>query len=254
MHQDATAPAIKTPDRDPDGFRVGAAARSELTDVFSPLTVAPADRPLVIAQLGQSLDGRIATHTGESRYINGGAALDHLHRLRSLVDAVVVGVGTVISDDPQLTVRRVPGRSPVRVMLDPNGRAPCDARFLADDGIERIVMRACPMPARSGVETIQLPAPNGLIAPRDVVNALFARGLRRILIEGGARTISAFLDAGCVDRLHLLVAPMIIGSGKTGLDLAPVGTLEQAMRPSTRVHVLADGNVLFDCDLRHPAP
>jgi riboflavin biosynthesis pyrimidine reductase len=79
---------------------------------------------------------------------------------------------------------------------------------------------------------------------------LFALGLGRLLIEGGAQTVSSCLDADVVDRLHVLVAPVIIGSGKTGLDLRPEGRLAAARRPMTTVHVLADGDVLFDCDVR----
>jgi len=79
---------------------------------------------------------------------------------------------------------------------------------------------------------------------------LFARGLKRILIEGGAWTVSSFIAARAVDRLHLLVAPVIIGSGKSGLSLPPIERLGDALRPATRVHILADGDVLFDCDLR----
>ena len=86
----------------------------------------------VIAQLGQSLDGRVATATGKSRYINGPEAIRHLHRLRALCDAVVVGVGTVIADDPQLTVREVQGPCPARVVIDPNFRLPDCARMLGD--------------------------------------------------------------------------------------------------------------------------
>ena len=89
----------------------------------------------VIGQLGQSLDGRIATPSGHSKYISGPEALRHLHQLRALVDAVVVGVQTVIADDPQLTVRHVAGRSPARVVIDPEGRMPRNARLLADDGV-----------------------------------------------------------------------------------------------------------------------
>src|SRR5690606_42113729 len=83
---------------------------------------ASADHPFVVAQLGQSLDGRVATATGESKWINRDAALDHLHRLRACVDAVVVGIGTVLADDPMLNVRRVPGLHPARVIIDPGGR------------------------------------------------------------------------------------------------------------------------------------
>lgn len=209
------------------------------------------DAPLVIAQLGQTLDGRIATVTGESRWINGNCALDHLHRLRASVDAVVVGVGTLIADDPQLTVRRVAGRHPTRVVIDPRSRAPASAKCFSCPAAPTLAIVAPgargPAP---GIETIEIAPREGALAPGDIVAALAARGLRRLLIEGGARTISTFLDAGAIDRLHLLVAPMIIGSGRQGLDLAPEGRLDRALRPATRVTVFPDGDVLFDCDLR----
>ncbi len=209
------------------------------------------DAPLVIAQLGQTLDGRIATVTGESRWINGNCALDHLHRLRASVDAVVVGVGTLIADDPQLTVRRVAGRHPTRVVIDPRGRAPASAkRFSCPAAPTLAIVAPGARGPAPGIETIEITPREGALAPADIVAALAARGLRRLLIEGGARTISTFLDAGAIDRLHLLVAPMIIGSGRQGLDLAPEGRLDRALRPATRVTVFPDGDVLFDCDLR----
>jgi riboflavin-specific deaminase-like protein len=219
-------------------------------DIFAPFLSASPHRPFIVAQLGQSLDGRIATISGESRFINGTAALDHLHRLRAHVDAVVVGAGTVTIDDPQLTVRRVGGCNPVRVVIDPKGRLAPGGRWLAPDGTRRIVVTAA---EHSGVdaEIVRLsPLADGSLSPAAIVAALFERGLRRILVEGGARTISAFIDADCVDRLHVLVAPMIIGSGKPGLALRPVPELERALRPQTCVRLLEDGDVLFDCDLR----
>jgi riboflavin-specific deaminase-like protein len=215
----------------------------------------PADEggpaPLIIAQLGQTLDGRIATVTGESRWINGDCALDHLHRLRASVDAVVVGVGTVIADDPRLTVRRVAGRHPTRVVIDPRGRAPASAKCFSCSAAPTLAVVATGARAPApGIETIALAPREGALAPADIVAALAERGLKRLLIEGGARTISAFLDAGAIDRLHLLLAPMIIGSGRQGIDLAPEGRLDRALRPATRVTVFPDGDVLFDCDLR----
>ena len=93
---------------------------------------------MVVAQIGQSLDGRVATETGHSHYINGPAGLAHLHRLRALVDAVVVGVGTALADDPQLTVRRVSGPHPARVVIDARGRLPGGAKLLANDGVRRL--------------------------------------------------------------------------------------------------------------------
>lgn len=219
-------------------------------DPFAPFRAADPARPFVVAQLGQSLDGRIATVTGESRYINGAPALDHLHRLRAEVDAVIVGASTVVADDPQLTVRRVSGTSPARVVIDPSGRLKGPAKWLARDGTRCLIVSICGGDVADGVERIQLESQNGVIAPRAIVAALFERGLRRLLVEGGARTISAFIDADCVDRLHLLVAPVIIGSGRAGLDLTPIGELERARRPPTRVYALGGGEFLFDCDLR----
>ena len=214
---------------------------------------APRDRPFVVAQLGQSLDGRIATLTGESQWINGDGALDHVHRLRAAVDAVIVGVGTVIADNPRLNVRRVAGRNLARVVIDPSGRAPPGSHCLAPDGGRCIVVTAHEGKFSDDVEVIVLPRENGRLKPVSIISALWTLGLKSILIEGGAHTVSSFLDARAVDRLHVLVAPVILGSGKPGLSLEPIDTLAQALRPATHVHVLADGDVLFDCDLRQQA-
>lgn len=223
-------------------------------EILRPIIEAPANLPFVVAQLGQSLDGRIATPTGESRWINRDEALDHVHRLRAAVDAVVVGVGTVIADDPLLNVRRVSprelGRHPARVVIDPNGRLPEGARCMFEDGSRRIVIRACDKAVPDGAEAIHIARDHALFQPRQIVDALFERGFKKLLIEGGAWTVSSFIDADMVDRLHVLVAPMILGSGKSGLSLAPITRLDAARRPVTSIHVLDDGDVLFDCDLR----
>lgn len=222
-----------------------------MTDPLQLIADAPKDRPFIVAQLGQSLDGRIATLTGESRWINREAALDHVHRVRASVEAVVVGIGTVVADDPMLNVRRVPGRNPARVVIDPNGRLPVTARCLANDGTRRIVVhtgqaRALP----EGVEEIVVSHSDRGLEPQAIVDALWRVGIRSALIEGGAHTVSRFVGADAVDRLHVLVAPVILGSGKPGLTLAPIERLSEALRPRAGVHVLPDGDVLFDCDLR----
>lgn len=224
---------------------------TDLAASYAAIAGASPDRPFVVAQLGQSLDGRIATPTGESRWINRDAALDHVHRLRAEVDAVVVGVGTVVADDPLLNVRRCAGRHPARVVIDPKGRMPRDAKCLTEDGSRRLVFCQDNAPGfSSGVEVVPVSKGAEALSPRTIVEALFARGLKRLLIEGGAWTVSSFIDADAVDRLHVLVAPMILGSGKTGLALKPIEKLSQARRPAARVYILADGDVLFDCDLR----
>lgn len=226
-----------------------ALAGHPLCDALLPIAAA---RSIVVAQLGQSLDGRVATVTGRSHFINGPGGIVHLHRLRALVDAVVVGVGTVCADDCRLTVRRVEGQGPARVVLDPAGRVPDDARVFADDGARRILVRAegARRSRVPGVETVHLRITAGQIAPADIVAALARRGLRRILVEGGADTVSRFVAADAVDRLHVMVAPLIVGSGRPGLALAPVCDLVHARRPATRTFALPGGDVLFDCDMR----
>jgi riboflavin-specific deaminase-like protein len=219
-------------------------------ELFGPLRSGQVDDLMVVGQLGQSLDGRVATSTGHSHYINGPAGLAHLHRLRALVDAVVIGVGTALADDPQLTVRRVSGPQPARVVIDPAGRLAAGARLFAGDGVRRVVIAGAgaspPLP--SDIETVGLPNNNGLIAPADILRALAERGFHRVLVEGGANTVSRFLAAGCLDRLHVVVAPIILGSGPAGIALPPIERADQALRIPVRVHQL-DDEVLFDCDL-----
>jgi diaminohydroxyphosphoribosylaminopyrimidine deaminase/5-amino-6-(5-phosphoribosylamino)uracil reductase len=219
-------------------------------EIFEPLRAGTVDEMVVVGQIGQSLDGRIATATGHSKYINGPAGLDHLHRLRSLVDAVVIGVGTALADDPQLTVRRVAGPHPARVVIDPNGRLPASAKVFTKDGVRRLVVTAegttCSL--ASEVEVLALPASGGRIAPPAILAALAKRGLRRILIEGGADTVSSFLAAGCLDCLHVMVAPIILGAGRASFILPSIERADQALRMPIRAHQL-DDEVLLDCDL-----
>lgn len=217
-------------------------------DMFESLRRPGPDGLTVVAQLGQSIDGRIATESGDSHYINRTDGLEHLHRLRSLVDAVLVGVGTAIADDPQLTVRRVKGCNPARVVLDPNGRLPASAKLLRDDGARRIVLTTEAARARlpNGAEVVTLSASDGQIAPATIRVALRECGFRRVLIEGGMGTLSRFLAAGCLDRLHVIVAPIILGSGLPGFALPPIMRVSEAMPVAMRAFALGD-EVLLEC-------
>ncbi|MEO1194080.1 MAG: RibD family protein [Pseudomonadota bacterium] len=219
-----------------------------LAALYHPLMMARAQgRPLCLGQLGQSLDGRIATESGHSHYINGPAALTHLHALRALVDAVVVGVGTALADDPRLTVRLLEGPSPARVVIDPHGRLPASARCWQDDGCRQVLIHAGSAVVPPGVTSLVVPQYAGQFHPLDLVRALQDLGLKRLLIEGGAGTLSAFLQAGALDRLHVLTGPLIIGSGTPGLTLPAIDRLDQALRPEVSVHPLPGGDCLFDC-------
>ena len=224
---------------------------SEWAPIFGPLRRGGCDAMMVVGQLGQTLDGRIATITGHSKYINGPAGLTHLHRLRAVVDAVVVGVGTATADNPRLNVRLVTGQRPARVVIDPKARLDPAALVWSDDGARRLVIVADQTQANTppGVEVVSLQTNNGQLAPADILKALFDRGLKRILIEGGADTVSRFMQAGCLDRLHVIVAPIIMGSGRPGFSLPAIEHMDQAVRIKMHPHPLEDDEMLFDCDL-----
>lgn len=226
---------------------------SELLDCLLPLAAHAGG--LVIAQLGQSLDGRIATESGASHYINGEAALAHLHRLRALVDVVIVGAGTASADRPRLTVRLVPGRSPARAVLDPKGRVPLEGPLFtapAEDGTPPTLHLVGPgvasRPPTDVSRQVVIAERDGEFEPSRVVAALAGEGYRRILVEGGGVTVSRFLSAGALDRLHVLVAPMILGSGRPGFTLPPVGSPDQGMRAPTRRFDCGE-DTLFDIAL-----
>jgi len=239
-------PVVREP-----GTEGHAGGRSQVEAIYLPLVQT---RKLVIAQLGQTLDGRIATHSGHSHFVTGAEDIEHLHRLRALVDAVVVGAGTAISDDPQLTVRHVRGDNPVRVVLDPSGRVPSDRKLFQDGAAPTLWLqsrRAKPPPASGTVEVLQMDevAAGGGFHPATVLERLAARGMTRVLVEGGGLTVSRFLAAGVLDRLHLTVAPLLLGSGRPSVTLDPVRTLQEALRPQCR-HFALGPDILFDLCLR----
>jgi riboflavin-specific deaminase-like protein len=233
----------------------------ELFDLFQPLLdFRPAGAAWVIAQLGQSLDGCVATRTGDSSFINGPENLRHLHRLRALCDAVIVGAGTVAADNPRLTTRRVAGPHPTRVLLDPQLRlAGCvETAHVFNDG-QAPTLWLCD--ARWGDEAVARVGADRVLAVSDLlqggatphlghaVTALRSRGLMRLFVEGGGVTVSRFLAQRCLDRLHLAVAPIIIGDGRPGLRLKGPARLADCPRPHCRVYRMGPDH-LWDLDLR----
>lgn len=221
-------------------------------EIYGP--IAAARGPFVLAQVGQSLDGRIATPAGDARDVSGPDGLAHLHRCRALVDAVIVGIGTVKADDPRLTVRIVEGPTPVRVVVDCRAELTGREKLFHEGGPPVLVFRSRAARGRPlpGAEIIVLePGPSGL-EPQDMLDALAQRGLHRVLVEGGARTIARFIDAGLVDHLHVTISPIIIGSGPSGISLPPIERLAGAHRPQTSV-VSLGSDILFDCRLERRA-
>jgi diaminohydroxyphosphoribosylaminopyrimidine deaminase/5-amino-6-(5-phosphoribosylamino)uracil reductase len=171
-----------------------------------------AGRPYVTWKYAATLDGRVAARDWSSRWITGPAARADVHDLRAIVDAILVGSGTVLEDDPQLTVRDSDGvpatHQPLRVVLDRRHRLPQDARVL-DNSAETLVL--------------------DVAAPRFAMKALFDRGVRHILLEGGPTVAGAFLEARCVDEVVAYLAPKLLGDGLHALGDAGIHTIDQAV-------------------------
>jgi diaminohydroxyphosphoribosylaminopyrimidine deaminase/5-amino-6-(5-phosphoribosylamino)uracil reductase len=178
-------------------------------------------RPFVTWKVGMTIDGRVAAADGSSRWITSAASRADVHRLRAAVDTMMVGVGTVLADDPQLTVRDengvVDGVQPLRVVVDSAGRTPSGAR----------VVDAA---AETWVATLEDPGPgpDGRVDLAAVLDTLYRRGRRHVLLEGGPRLAAAFLDAGLIDEVLVYLAPTLLGAGRSALDGGAVGTLTDA--------------------------
>ncbi len=184
-------------------------------------------RPYVVAKLAQSLDGRVATRTGESKWVTGEEARRRGHELRNVCDAIVVGVGTVLADDPELTCRIRGGRDPLRVIVDTCGRTPPKARVLRQRSKAATLVvvgkraKAGRLAAlrRAGAEVVVAKERRGRVDLEDLLRILGERELLSVLVEGGPTLMGGFFDQHLVHKVHAFVAPRIIGGG----GLASVG-------------------------------
>jgi GTP cyclohydrolase II len=217
-----------------------------------------ATKPYVVLKYAQTLDGRIATSTGDSRWISGDEERRVSHALRASCDAVLVGVGTVLTDDPQLTVRMVPGASPIRVVLDSTLRLPDGARVLADDAATTVVTTdASPGERREelrsrGVSVLVVPAGPDGVDPIAALEALRRSGIESLLVEGGARVITSLLSLGLADRLIVGIAPRVLGSGTDAVRDLGVTEVAGSVRLERRtVHVAGD-DVVIAGDVAQP--
>ncbi|MEF7616563.1 dihydrofolate reductase family protein [Aquincola sp. MAHUQ-54] len=226
--------------------------------LYKPLLDRGADAaPWLVGQLGQSLDGCIATACGDSHFVTGEENLLHLHRLRALCDAVLVGAGTAAADDPQLTTRRVDGPHPVRVLIDPAARLSPRLRALSDGQAPTLWLHdasaagpGTPLPPGTAMLAVPgLAGADGRLHGAALVAALAARGLKLLFVEGGGVTVSRLLAQGCLDRLHVAVAPVIIGAGRRGLALPSFERMRDCLRPKARTVPMGD-DLLWDLDLR----
>ena len=186
-------------------------------------------RPLVTAKFAMSLDGKIATRTGDSKWITGEESRRYVHELRARSDAIMAGIGTVIADDPQLTARRPDGtplpRQPLRVVVDSSGRIPLESTLLSRPG-ETLIAASGGSEEKlahlqeAGAEILTLSAPDGRVDLLVLLTELGDRGVTSVFVEGGATLLGSLFDAGLVDRVVAFVAPVIIGGDSA---LSPVG-------------------------------
>jgi len=221
-------------------------------------------RPFVTLKFAQTLDGRIATSTGHSRWVSSPPSLAFAHRLRSTHDAILVGIGTVLTDDPELTVRLVRGRNPLRVVVDAGLRIPLEARLLQSrDAAGTLVavtgrapQRKIRQVLRTGAEVLEVPGDGrdrvdlaGLIA------LLGRRGISSVLVEGGARVITTVLQERLADRIVVVVAPKILGRGIDAVGDLNIRRMDEAVGLTWRKVFRRGEDVIFDGILRnHEAP
>lgn len=240
-----------------EGLVAAPAAPVDVAQLLGP--VGPrADRPSVVLKYAQTVDGRIATRTGDARWISGEAERRVAHAMRAGCDAVLVGAGTLLQDDPQLTVRMVPGASPLRVVLDSRLRTPLTAKVLSDDAATLILCREDADPERrralvAAGATVQevAGAPDGLHLG-EVLRQLRGLGIESLLVEGGGRVITSMLRAAVVDRLVVSVSPTIVGVGVEAVGPLGVDRVGDGIRLRNRRVFLAGDDVLLGFDISQP--
>jgi GTP cyclohydrolase II len=219
-------------------------------------TVRPrADRPYVALKYAQTLDGRIATAVGDSKWISGEAERTVAHGLRAACDAVLVGVGTVLGDDPELTVRMVAGASPMRVVLDSSLRIPLDANVLKPAAASTVITTVRSDAARraalreQGVRVEVVAAEGDRVSLPDALVVLRRSGTESVLVEGGAEVITSLLAAGLVDRIVVSVSPIVIGSGTEAVNGLGIDTIADAIRLEHRTMLAIGDDIIVAGDV-----
>ena len=186
------------------------------------------NKKLVIAQIGQSIDGRIALNNGNSHYINNPKSIIYLHCLRSISDAIIVGSNTIKKDDPLLTTRKIKGTNPKRIIID--GSLSLNNKYkIFNDGNENIIFTKSNKNIRLNNSTIiRLKEKN---FTKNLITQIKKLKYKNILVEGGSKTISELINNKYIDILQFMIAPILIGSGINSLNLKEISNLNKAIRP-----------------------
>ena len=193
------------------------------------------NKKLVIAQIGQSIDGRIALNNGNSHYINNPKSIIYLHCLRSISDAIIVGSNTIKKDDPLLTTRKIKGTNPKRIIID--GRLSLNNKYkIFNDGNENIIFTKSNKNIRLNNSTIiRL---NEKDFTKNLITQIKKLKYKNILVEGGSKTISELINNKYIDILQFMIAPILIGSGINSLNLKEISNLNKAIRPKSNFNEL----------------
>jgi riboflavin-specific deaminase-like protein len=209
-------------------------------------------RPRVTLKIAQTLDGRIATASGQSRWITGPAARVVAHELRASHDAILVGIGTVLADNPELTVRLVRGRNPMRVVIDSGLRVPRDAAVFARDGTSVTVVTLLPADAerakavrKVGAEILTVPEYGGRVDLAAGLEGLYSCGVRSVLVEGGAQIATDVIRRRLCDELAMFIAPKIIGRGIDAIGDLGSMEMSEAIQLSTPTVTFLEEDILF---------
>lgn len=226
------------------------AARVYLPVLLGAARARRAGESFVAGHVTQTLDGRIACENGQSQWIGNEADLRHSHRMRALLDGVMVGATTALNDDPQLNVRHVDGVDPRRIVISGRARALTEGRHLKlmhEPGCEVFVDEARTVPDfDDSVRIHRVPATDGRVGPATVLAALRERGVHSIYLEGGSGVLSSFLHARAVDLLQVHIASMVLGSGLPSLRLPTVEHVDDGLHMHMD-HAVLDGHVLLTC-------
>ena len=185
-----------------------------------------------IGQIGQSLDGKIALLNGNSHYINDKNSISYLHSLRSICDAVVVGVNTIRKDDPLLTTRAIKGPNPQRIIIDPSLKLTNKYKVFKD-GMPNIIFNHSKLNKKfNNTQIYQLPERNFTNLIYQNINRL---GYKLVLVEGGSKTISKFLENRLLNIMQFIIAPTIIGSGINSIKIEPITNLKNVIRTKNNI-------------------